>query len=1041
MTKPIAILTILVSASAFATPSQQSPTVIMPKVTLLPAPLKPIQMPDIDQSVLLGRTGAMADPWTDIQPAYEPIEDGGFRISSSLRQFNRPIIQSQNRIGTGDAPIFRMTTSNGRGVYIQEKIFPLWPRPDVQAGSDDPPCLGTLRLGVPASDGRTRWLDGMKSVTTSFRPGYTEYQITDPDGSWKAEVIVAPTPNSNGMICQVTFDREVPLVWQFGGVWWLSGEKNANQVQIKGSQARITEAKLPNGLVLAGCDADCEGRVTAASFGQLAEFTAKPRKSYNIAAVWGVTSYDEDLAKKVMARLDTPISNAWPEIRNKLKQSWFDCYIKPALDPERRFDELMAKPADALKQTRDRWDSRRAEFQIHTPDVHLNALINWERARTEYNRKGPGLWLSEHWQNYCHISTGWYGKEWSGDHQALDECYRLYGAAQLQNGCIGWVSPTLIGNYQENDAPYWVDQVWRHYTWTGDKQFIMDLWPAVRKVVAWQRRENDPDGDGLFRDHYEYWNSDSGGRGPKAPTPSAMSWAMLDRASRMAEVVGDPAAAKDYRDLADVSRKKIFAELWRDGRLGAIGADGLWRGHPTIWDEHLATNAGLLTHDQSRSAMRWLESHYGFEPQPGVKLLATSDWYPVRWSNNWVHTGDTCLAALAGMKSGDLNVWWPYFKTAVMSAYKCNGPGIHMGISNYGASGGDLEDVDSADPYLHTVIRGLFGVEPALHEGRMDICPAFPSDWKTASIHSPDISYDYRRDGNRAIFKIHTPKPLVKHVRANLTGPEAITPAEKDSIVTVTLGTPIAPPNPPKTKPIIMERDGKRVEHPVVSLTDAQRKRLVLFDLSRALNKTTEEFGDISFTFDFQDYSGPLYWWWRNPRYDMPPTPPLLEVSNGVRFLVAERKSSEGAEPPKNILALSSWKPYPVPGGAVISVGKRCKSLWTLLRCYVHPMSNYIPNGEIILHYAGGRTAMISLIPPFNLDTMYQPFSLRGIEVPFGKIRPATLGFTPLDLVRSHATALEVPCDPAQMLESVEFRAVCSEGVLGIAGLTAECAL
>ena len=51
-----------------------------------------------------------------------------------------------------------------------------------------------------------------------------------------------------------------------------------------------------------------------------------------------------------------------------------------------------------------------------------------------------------------------------------------------------------------------------------------------------------------------------------------------------------------------------------------------------------------------------------------------------------------------------------------------------MGIANSGAGGGDLEDVDSVDPYAHVAVRGLFGIEPALDEGRLDICPAFPSE-------------------------------------------------------------------------------------------------------------------------------------------------------------------------------------------------------------------------------------------------------------------------------------------------------------------------
>jgi len=32
---------------------------------------------------------------------------------------------------------------------------------------------------------------------------------------------------------------------------------------------------------------------------------------------------------------------------------------------------------------------------------------------------------------------------------------------------------------------------------------------------------------------------------------------------------------------------------------------------------------------------------------------------------------------------------------------------------------------------------------------------------------------------------------------------------------------------------------------------------------------------------------------------------------------------------------------------------------------------------------------------------------------------------------------LDIRCDPSRVLESVEFRATCSEGILGVAGMTA----
>ena len=93
-------------------------------------------MPPADRSVLLGRSAFMApgDGRGDVQPVYEPVEDGGFRIRGSRRQFNRAIVHGQNRVWTGDVPIFRMDTALGVNCYTEERVFPLWARPDAPAG-------------------------------------------------------------------------------------------------------------------------------------------------------------------------------------------------------------------------------------------------------------------------------------------------------------------------------------------------------------------------------------------------------------------------------------------------------------------------------------------------------------------------------------------------------------------------------------------------------------------------------------------------------------------------------------------------------------------------------------------------------------------------------------------------------------------------------------------------------------------------------------------------------------------------------------------
>lgn len=1051
-----------------------------PAVQFCRAPLKPLaEAPSADQSLLLGRSlyqapeGGYGEPVSN----YEPVEDGGFRIVGGKRRFNRLIVQGQNRIKTGDLPIFRMGTAGGVGVYTNfvkgdEKIFPLWARADAQQGGVWP-SMGTLRIGIRSVTGQTDWLDEMPGVeiTTTFRPGYTDYLIKSSD--WKAMVRVAPALDSHGLICRISFDRAIPIVWRFGGMFWKINDtpSNGNQVNIDGAQVRITENNLPNGLLLAGWDGIGSGQAVKAALeqdagfadpmygennlvlpthGEEAEFVARePQMVYHLVALWGVTGYDKHRSRICMARFDTPSSSAWPEERARLQQSWFDAYIGRALNPEANFARLLTSPAQELDRTCQWWDARRAEFQMHTPDRHLNALINWERCRSAYHEQGPGLVLSAgRWEICAHLSVGWYGREWSGDHAAIARLLRFHAALQERDGAIGWVAPSLGTFMNENNTPYWVDQVWRHFTWTGDRQFVHDLWPAVKRAAENQLLLHDPDDDGLFEDWYEYWNCDSNGKGPKSAASSATSWAMLDRSSRLAEVVGDGQAVRRYRDLADRSRIAIFRELWNEkmGRLGSIGADGQWQSHPQTWEEFLAANADLLTSEQSRSAMRWLAANYGFTPTPGVQLLTCSDWWPIVWSVQWIPVGDTCLAAMAGMRAGDADLWWPYLKTAVMSAFTSDTPGIRFGISNYAVGGGDIEDVDAVDPFLHASVRGLFGIEPAIHEGRIDICPGFPSDWTDASIMTPDLSYEYKRCGSQAVFTIWTAKPLIKRVRANISGPMVETPHETESVVTVELGPLPQAAEPAVRPPMLFQpatRNGGTQPPGTVAAPVAPPAPLVsvdeqmLFDLSAAYNTTQEKMIDTQFQADAGGWTN-IGVWWHDRKLALPPMPRVVEeTSGGVRFLTAGRPHTGSGTVPNSILALSSWPPYPLPAGITIPVGRHVEKFCFLLQCYVRSTKNYITNGEIVVHYAGGERFVESLVPPYNLDCYYQHFSLRGRPVLFGTLsRQPKLG-GPEGTEMGHADVLEVVCDPMRVVESIEIRATCSEGIIGLLGMTA----
>jgi hypothetical protein len=254
----------------------------------------------------------------------------------------------------------------------------------------------------------------------------------------------------------------------------------------------------------------------------------------------------------------------------------------------------------------------------------------------------------------------------------------------------------------------------------------------------------------------------------------------------------------------------------------------------------------------------------------------------------------------------------------------------------------------------------------------------------------------------------------------------------------VKVGPAALPLEPAKKKTILADQIPPSAPTP---LTADERSRLVLFDLASASNVTSEEFVETKFLYDryyraTSDQPYKLKGWWGNPSLIMPPSPRVLTAPHGVVFLTSGRPQAGLSEPPKNLLALASWQPYPLPGGATIAVGQKCERLWLLLQNYVHPMRNYLPNGEVVLRYADGGHAVTSLIPPFNLDCYFQHFSLEGVPVPFGQLGPEKSTIH-RGMASPNANALAIDCDPSRVLESVELRATCSEAVIGLAGLTA----
>ena len=143
---------------------------------------------------------------------------------------------------------------------------------------------------------------------------------------------------------------------------------------------------------------------------------------------------------------------------------------------------------------------------------------------------------------------------------------RMGAAFQREDGRVHhFFTPDLdhVGNgYERVDMNnQFVLMVLRDYLYTGDGQYLRDMWPHVAGAMD-SIAALDGDGDGLpdrdtTRNTYDAWNFSG------TPVYISLLWlAALKAAARIADEVGESARAQSWRDLLRKGLASLEARLW-----------------------------------------------------------------------------------------------------------------------------------------------------------------------------------------------------------------------------------------------------------------------------------------------------------------------------------------------------------------------------------------------------------------------------------------------------------------------------------------------
>lgn len=459
-------------------------------------------------------------------------------------------------------------------------------------------------------------------------------------------------------------------------------------------------------------------------------------------------------------------------------------------------------------------------IQIETPDPYINpiggALV----------MAADGIWDGKSW---LHGAIGWrmpltgwraaYTGDFLGWHDRARHHFDAYAASQvttvpntiphpaqdtafdLARAVKQWGTPMYSNGYiaRNPNRPdqmhhydmnlVYIDELLWHLQWTGDWGYAKKIWPVITRHLAWEKRNFDPDNDGLYDAYACIWASDGMYYNSGAVTyASAYNYRANKLAAAIAQKIGeDP---QPYRAEADKILAAINARLWLKDK-------GYWAEYQDFMGlKRLHENAGVYTiyHTidsdvpdavQAFQATRYIDTKIPHFPisakglkEEGYATIATSNWMPYTWSTNNVAFAEVMHTALAYFLAGRNDEGFRLFKSAVLDGmYLGDSPGNIGQISFYDAARGECyrDFGDAIGVAARLLIQGLYGISPDALNNRIVIRPGFPKAWPFASLKTPDITFQYKQEKTFDTYHIDTHFPIL----------ELQVPAKKDRIKSI----------------------------------------------------------------------------------------------------------------------------------------------------------------------------------------------------------------------------------------------------------------
>jgi glycogen debranching enzyme len=447
--------------------------------------------------------------------------------------------------------------------------------------------------------------------------------------------------------------------------------------------------------------------------------------------------------------------------------------------------------------------------RVRIPDQHLQEVYNWVKVNTAWlTRDVPGLgrglgaglmeypwWFSDMYTLQALTATG--------DFELAKQSLRLLQTQSMKANHNGRIVHELTtngavinpGNTQE--TAQFITTVGTVVDWTGDVGFAREMYPAMTSGIDWLLTDMDRNKD-LFPEGYGIM--EVYGLNAELIDVSVYTQQALRATAHIATILGQPEAAKHYRQLASQLEQRINQKLWLEdersyadfygSRSQAISAAA-----GAIKQIELQGTSNLTRRDSS------LIRHYEQVKQQFSALPDTSRGWLT--NENWVITTPMevgiaprarAIEALDKIRKDNVGEYGPYLSAVERGAMMTIATGVQaVSEGNYGRSDESLWYVDKiAQTFDRTLpgsisemmpdygcfaigwtsygiviplVQQMFGIRPDAVHKTVVFDPHLPTGWENVSIA------DVRVGTNAISFsRTKTEKGIEYHVEAKEGG-------------------------------------------------------------------------------------------------------------------------------------------------------------------------------------------------------------------------------------------------------------------------------